>query len=379
MSSRMFGLATLACVVLSGCVGPAPKDHYVSCETNDTMIILSLPSEQKQAKLDSQKALEEGQISAKRYKLPMSKHGYGWHASEFQYVSDVMAVIVDRAVVSVELTKDPFTGTSQKDEALEVSSENGIKFSVGAVLSARIEETDAARYVFHYGVVPEEGKGSILVSDDSQLTQLQGFSEAEKLLYQSGLIDKDKRRVDYVTYTFRARPLSEVLNNDVLGFCQAKLSERFNAATLDTGKTKKMEYFQEVFQEAVAFFKARGVTLTVFGNTEGMTYKNKLVQDAIDARFGAINSVRTALQDELALEETNKRQIDQSRADRDAAIQFLASYPAMRQGFEIELRKLQAERQEILRYGWDGAQPMNILPSAGQAGSGTQLLLQVGK
>jgi hypothetical protein len=91
-----------------------------------------------------------------------------------------------------------------------------------------------------------------------------------------------------------------------------------------------------------------------------------------------MSTVRTALQDELALAVTNERLLNQARADRDASIQFLAGFPAMRQGFEIDIRKLMAERQEILRQGWDGQQPANILP-APQPGNTQQYLLQINK
>jgi hypothetical protein len=360
----------------AGCMGPAPKDHYVTCATNETMVVIALPNENQQAKVDSREALEKGEIKHQRYKLTMSKHDYGWNAGCYQWVADEMVIIVDRSPVSVELTKDPYTGDSPKDEALEVSSADGLKVALGATASAYIDEADALTYVYYYGVVHDSERDKALISDESQLAELKGFSDTEKLLFQSGLIDKQKSRVPYVTYTFRARPLDEVLRSEIIGFCQAKLSEDFNTNTLGVGKARKTDYFKDVFEDARKFFKKRGITLTAFGSTKGLQYENTAVQGVIDDRFAALNAIAVALQDESAQKKTNERLIAQAQADRDAAIQFLANYPAARQEFEIELRKILAERQEILRQGWDGRMPANLLPAGQAAPGGPQLLLQ---
>jgi len=366
-----FALILAALVGMSGC-GPANIDIYAECDTDETLIVLNLVDKQDQAQLDSLEALEKGQISAKRIKVPMHKHGYGYTMGSYQRVADAMIIKVDRSVVSRELTKDPFTGSSEKDQAMEVSSIDGIKYSLGATISAKIEEADAARYVYFNGIVPEGHGSADVLSDDSLLAGSQeyaflaSFSNTEKLLFQAGYIDQEKKRVPYVKYIYRARPLSEVVEHEVVAFCQAELSNLNNAVPLEEGKMMKVEFFKTVFQDAKAFFKQRGVTLTVFGSVKGLQYENGDVQEVTDSRFEALNSITIAEQDRDALRITNDRMIDMAIADRDAAWQFLAAYPAMRMQFEIELRKLMAERRQILQLGWDGQTPKSVLP-AGEA------------
>lgn len=368
-------IVLLTALITCGC-GPAQRDYFVEAETNETLVALNVhdPNEQKQ--LDSLEMLRKGQLATKRYMIPMSTHSYGRWSDSYQWIADMMVIKVDRSPVSLVLTKDPFTGSSIADQALDVSSVDGIKFALGVTITAMIEEPNAATYLSYYGVVPNQNE-SYLAPQSATLASGDTLNDFQQELMENGLVVPGGKRVDYVTYVYQARPLREVVEGELAAYVQARMAEQFGATTMDEGKANKTAYFDNVKQEVIDFYKKRGITITVLGSVKGLQYEDGDVQTIIDARFDAINSVDIAHQDEAAQAKTNARMVEIARADRDAAWEFLANYPAMRMQFEIDVRKLRADRIAILQRGWDGSLPSSVLPSSAAGVSSPGLLMQL--
>ena len=378
---RLFVLLLGAALLSAAGCTVVEKDITAECDNNDTLIVLDLTAEQSneknhQARLDSLAALQKGAVAKKRVIILMSMHWYGRSWNAYQYVANSMVIKVGRAPVTVHLTKDAYSGDSTEDQALELSSGDGIKQAVGITITGEIVEEDAALYCYSYKVVPWDydpeaagNQGAVsaaLLTDESQLAQLDGWAQIDQLRYMNGYIDLEKRRVDYVVYKYQARPLAEVLVHEVSVYCQAKLAARFGVHPQDIILVEKAEYFPEVFEDAKKFFKEkRGVTLTGFNISGGLQYENDLVQGVIDDRADAIANISIAKRAEKALDITNTRLVRDAEADRDAAWQFLASYEAQRDAFVVELLEIHADRQQILEIGWNGQQPSNVFPVNG--------------
>lgn len=261
----------LPLLILAAACGPAKIEVFEEIQPSETAFVIPLEGASKsgQGKFDSVDFLEAKKVPAKRISLPLRKKSTGRAWFSYEYIPTVRVITVDRASVTREWTNDLDRGSSSRPEGLTMESKDSIGFSIGSTITARIDEADAATFLYHYG----------------------------------------------------GKSLSDVIDTNVRSVCQGSLSREFGALDLDNCREEKGSIFKTVNGEIVAFFKDKGITIEYFGLSEGLSYENPEIQRAIDQKFKALEDIKTARNEKLAQDERNAQTVAVAKAQADAEIE----------------------------------------------------------
>ena len=227
----MFGILLFA----TGCLRPVNVPEFVEVKNNETAFVIPLEgSVEGQVKLDSEKYLESAKVSQKR--IPITKRWVDKGRFEFlnegEYVYTMRVLIVDRSPITRQW--EAKEGENPKQSlAIWLESGDSIGFSTGFSVSAYIEESDTARFL----------------------------------------------------YSYKSTALSQVLDTELRARIQAVASEVSARFPLDALRSKKNELMDEVKKDVTPFFKAKGITITTIGMFGGFTYENIAIQESIDKTF----------------------------------------------------------------------------------------------
>lgn len=254
--------------LLAAC-GPAEKEEFVEIGPNETAFVVPLLGDtSQQAQFQSVDFLRDHQVGAKLIQIPHFKRdmGRGWW--EYVWEDSVKVIIVDRTPVTREWTRSGTSGTSPTNQAFSVESAESIDFQVGATCAALVEENNAAEFL----------------------------------------------------YFFSGKSLSAVMDENVRGFIQARLFEKFGKLTLDEARVDKADIFEEVFTETRDHFATMGITISYLGGSEGLIYNDSHVQDEINSNFAAQQEEQRARSHATAQAVDNLRLIDEANTYATATV-----------------------------------------------------------
>ncbi|HEY1393274.1 MAG TPA: SPFH domain-containing protein [Methylibium sp.] len=247
-SIKISAITVAMAAMLAGCSRPYPKDEYLEIGPSETAFLIALDGDTRasQAKLSSIAYLEENKVQAKRIKIPhrivdLCPSAPINHCWQDQPMAKLIKV--SRTPVTREWTKDPKTGTSARDEAFHVESNEAIDFTIGASLTAHVSEEGTAKFLFHYA----------------------------------------------------GKQLEEVMDTNMRAFVSSALSREFGSRSVMEARGQKNAIFAKVFQETKDAFEPRGLSLDAFGYAEGMTFSDPKVQEAINRAFEAQANKATAM------------------------------------------------------------------------------------
>lgn len=328
MNNRM--AATLAAVLfitigLTAC-GPALVDKYEEVQPNETAFVVPLEGNMKdQAQLMSVDYLKAHQVSARRIYLQQKKVTTGRMPGDFIYVATEKVIKVDRTPVTMEWTSEPTTGTSSRNEGLEVESLDSVGFWVGGTITSSISEDGAAAYQYWYA-------GKKL--GDVMNQNIRGFI--------LGILSEE----------FGNRPLSSEYQVDGAGRPVYKDGKR--VVLVEGCKESKSQIFHTAFTKAKEFFKDKGVTIESFGASQGLNYTDKEIQEAINKKFVAENDRQVADQELEAQRIRNTKKVEIAEAEKQSALKFAAAQEAAIKIRELEIKKIQAEAMKVAAGKWQG-------------------------
>lgn len=233
-------------VALSACT-PVAKNEMVEIGSNETAFLLKMDGDtaKEQTKFQSEDFLNQNKIASKRVIIEHKIIDLCNNCSfshEYVDVPGYRLFKINRAPVTREWTSSATTGTSAKNQAFHVETNESIDFSIGANITAHISETDAAKFLYHYG----------------------------------------------------GKQLEDVIDQDVRGFVSSSLSQQFGSQNLDYGRGHKVEIFSKTFTEAKEYFLKLGITIDRLGFTEGMTYTDANIQKSINQKFEADQNAEIA-------------------------------------------------------------------------------------
>lgn len=303
--------------------GPHKTEQFVNIAANETAFLVPLEgsTNSSQKKFMSVDFLNQAKIATKRISLPLRRKETGYLWSSYKYIPTMKVIKVNRAPITREWTGNETTGSNSTKDSLWVESKDSIEFGVGVNITALIKEENAATFL----------------------------------------------------YTYAGTSLSHILNNNIRGKVNAILSRGFAAIDLEKGRSSKNKIFDRVIQETTAEYKQFGITITNIGLVEGMIYKDKKIQEAINEKFVAEMDIQTQVQKNLAQEKINTRNVGIAKAEKDAALSFKKAAKARSEMVDLEIGKMNAEARLTMATKWDGKLPTNILPS------GSSLLMNFGK
>lgn len=301
----------VCCVLLTGC-GPYKEEQYVQIGPHETAFLIPLEGDStQQGKMQSIEALEEAKVVAKRIYLPLRTRKLGRGYTNYEWVPTLKVIKVDRTPVTREWTAEPGTGTSTANQAVEVESKDSINFGVGMTITCHIDEADTARFLYYYS----------------------------------------------------GKPLSEIVDSNVRGYCQQKLASKFGTLDLTECKREKTRVFEELGIEAREFFEEKGVTIDFLGGIKGLQYQNREIQAAIDQKF--INEVDVQISEqELAEQEVrNEITISIAEAERDAAKELFQAKEALELKVMLDIARIEAQATKDAAEKWSGRLPSGMMPS----------------
>lgn len=247
---------TLICC-LTGCRRPYDKPEFVTIEASQTAFLIPLVGNTgEQGVFESEELLVEAKVATKEIEIPHRWVQTGRKSWMGEWRASAKLIVVERKPVSRSWESGDSTAGSSNKAIFGGSSDN-IGIYVGMNCTAMIEEKDAAKFLYRYNNTPLET-----------------------------IIDTDIKKM---------------------------VEDRFNVETAKYTSTelgaKKGEIMEVVKNYVIPYFKEYGITITVLGLKEDISYENPEIQKAIDAKF--------ASEQELEIQQ-NKNEANIAKAEAEA-------------------------------------------------------------
>ena len=281
---------------LASCRKPYDKPEFKTIEASQTAFLIPLIGDTtNQGAFDSEELLLEAKVATKEIQIPHRWVQTGRRNWQGEWRPSATLIIVERKPVSRSWESGESTATSSNKAIFGETADN-IGIYVGMNCTAMIEEKDAAKFLYRYNNTPLET-----------------------------IIDTDIKKM---------------------------VEDRFNIETaLVTSTnlgTKKGEIMEKVRNYVVDYFKEYGITITVLGLKEGISFENPEIQKALDAKF--------ASEQELVIQQ-NKNEAAIAKAQAEAESILIAA-KAQAEANELLAKSITDEILEQMYYEkWDGKLP----------------------
>ena len=282
-------------MALTGCRKPYDKPEFVTIEASQTAFLIPLIGDTSdQGAFESEELLLEAKIATKEIQIPHRWVQTGRQNWNGEWRPSATLIVVERKPVSRSWNSGTSTDTSTSAIFGETSDAIGIY--VGMNCTAMIEEKDAAKFLYRYNNTPLET-----------------------------IIDTDIKKM---------------------------VEDRFNLETAKYTSTelsaKKGEIMEAVKAYVIDYFKDYGITITVLGMKEGISYENPAIQAAIDEKF--------ASEQQLVIQQ-NKNEANIAKAEAEAKALVMAA-EAQAEANRILAASLTDEILAQMYYEkWDGKLP----------------------
>jgi hypothetical protein len=275
-------MAALAVFMVTGCNPNIPPIQTI--EPSQTAFLVPLEGQtSNQGSFNSEKFLEDAKVATKRVTIPQRWRSTGsmWFSGE--WIPTVKLIVIERKPESRHWT--------EKD-ALTAESKESIAFNAGVACTAQIDEADAAKFLYRYN----------------------------------------------------NKPLSEVMDDEILNRIRTKFVEQCSLYPLSDLLNNKGKIMENVRKDAEPYFKQRGINITSIGLIGDFTYVNEDIQTAINSKFVAQQAL-------IAQKDINEK--NESKAKADAQVAQTLSNPNA-----LLLKKLELQSRFLEK--WDGKAPLAI-------------------
>ena len=289
-----FLMVVMICT-LTACRKPYDKPEFVNIEPSQTAFLINLVGDtSEQGVFESEALLNEAKVATKEIQIPhrwVQTGRYNWTG---EWRAAATLIVVERKPVS--RSWESGDSTEKSTRAIFGETADNIGIYVGMNCTAMIEEADAAKFLYRYNNTPLET-----------------------------IIDTDIKKL---------------------------VEDRFNIETTKYMSTdlgaKKGEIMEAVKSYVINYFKDYGITITVLGLKEGISFENDAIQKALDKKFES--------EQELVIQQ-NKNGAALAKAEADAQAILIAAQA------QAEANRLLAESltEEILAQlyyeKWNGQLP----------------------
>lgn len=289
-------IVILVCA-LAGCRKPYDKPEFVTIEASQTAFLIPLVGDTSdQGVFESEELLLEAKVATKEIQIPHRWVQTGRKNYQGEYRPTATLIVVERKPVSRSWESGESTATSANKAIFGETSDN-IGIYVGMNCTAMIEEKDAAKFLYRYNNTPLET-----------------------------IIDTDIKKM---------------------------VEDRFNIETAKYTSTelgaKKGEIMEAVKAYVVDYFKDYGITITVLGLKEGISFENPEIQKAIDAKF--------ASEQELVIQQ-NKNEANIAKAEAEAQAILIAAQAQAEANRKLADSLTDEILAQLYYEKWDGKLPV---------------------
>lgn len=296
---RNFMLAVMfvmGILIFASCRKPYDKPEFKNIEASQTAFLVPLIGDtSEQGAFDSEELLLETKVATKEIQIPHRWVQTGRKHWQGEWRPSATLIIVERKPVSRSWESGESTADSSNKAIFGETADN-IGIYVGMNCTAMIEEKDAAKFLYRYNNTPLET-----------------------------IIDTDIKKM---------------------------VEDRFNIETALVMSTdlgaKKGEIMEKVKSYVVDYFKDYGITITVLGLKEGISFENPEIQKALDVKF--------ASEQELVIQQ-NKNEAAIAKAQAEAEAVIIAA-EAQAKANDTLAKSITDEILEQMYYEkWDGKLP----------------------
>ena len=296
---RLFMLMTMLvlCVLsFASCRKPYDKPEFKTIEASQTAFLVPLIGDTSdQGAFDSEELLLETKVATKEIQIPHRWVQTGRPHWVGEWRPSATLIIVERKPVSRSWESGESTADSSNKAIFGETADN-IGIYVGMNCTAMIEEKDAAKFLYRYNNTPLET-----------------------------IIDTDIKKM---------------------------VEDRFNIETALVMSTdlgaKKGEIMEKVKSYVVDYFKDYGITITVLGLKEGISFENPEIQKALDAKF--------ASEQELVIQQ-NKNEAAIAKAQAEAEAVIIAAKAQAEANETLAKSITDAILEQMYYEKWDGKLP----------------------
>ena len=296
IKTLMMTVLVVVCLSFVSCNKPYDKPEFRTIEASQTAFLVPLIGDtSEQGAFDSEELLLETKVATKEIQIPHRWVQTGRKDWVGEWRPSATLIIVERKPVSRSWESGESTADSSNKAIFGETADN-IGIYVGMNCTAMIEEKDAAKFLYRYNNTPLET-----------------------------IIDTDIKKM---------------------------VEDRFNIETALVTSTdlgiKKGEIMEKVRTYVVDYFKDYGITITVLGLKEGISFENPEIQKALDAKF--------ASEQELVIQQ-NKNEANIAKAEAEAEAIIIAA-KAQAEANKLLSQSITPELIEMQKYEkWDGKLP----------------------
>ena len=257
-----FLMVVMICT-LTACRKPYDKPEFQTIEASQTAFLIPLVGDtSNQGVFESEALLNEAKVATKEIQIPHRWVQTGRQDWVGEWRPSATLIVVERKPVS--RSWESGTSTENSTRAIFGETADNIGIYVGMNCTVMIEEADAAKFLYRYNNTPLET-----------------------------IIDTDIKKL---------------------------VEDRFNIETakymsIDLG-AKKGEIMEAVKSYVIDYFKDYGITITVLGLKEGISFENDAIQKALDKKFES--------EQDLVIQQ-NKNEAALAKAEADAQAILIAA------------------------------------------------------
>lgn len=278
-------VAVVACgaMCFTGCRRPYDTPEYVTITASQTAFLVPLVGDSSnQASFESEEMLEQAKVATKEIQIPHRWVQTGRKSYTGEWRDSAVLIVVERKPVTRE-----WVSSADNNNAIFGESLDGVGIYVGMNCSAQINESDATKFLYRYNNTP----------------------------------------------------LATVIDTDIRALVEDEFNKAVGKYAIADLQEKKGEIMDEVISNVKDHFAEYGVTITVLGMKEGVTYENPKIQEAIDEKFSS---------EQLLVTQENMNAVEVAKAEAAA-----------------EAAKIEAEAEaEVLRIAADAEAEANLKVAA---------------
>ena len=275
---------------------PYDTPEFVTIEASQTAFLIPLVGDTgNQGVFESEELLLEAKVATKEIQIPHRWVQTGRNANTGEWRPSAKLIVVERKPVSRSWESGDSSAASSNKAIFGETSDN-IGIYVGMNCTAMIEEKDAAKFLYRYNNTP----------------------------------------------------LSTVIDTDI----KKLVEDRFNVETAKYTSTelgaKKGEIMEAVKTYVVEYFKDYGITITVLGLKEGISFENPAIQQAIDEKF--------ASEQKLVIQQ-NENEANLAKAEAEAKAKIMLAEAEAKANELLTKSLTSAILMQMYYEKWDGKLP----------------------
>ena len=297
---KKFILVTLLLVVVccfAGCRKPYDKPEFITIEASQTAFLIPLTGDtSNQASFESEELLAQTKVATKEIQIPHRWVQTGRMYWSGEYRANAKLIVVERKPVTREWASTKETATGNSNKAIFAESIESVGFFVGMNCSAQINEEDATKFLYRYN----------------------------------------------------NKPLEEIIDTDIRSMVEKVFNDECGKYGIEDIKKQKTAIMDTVVETVSAHFKEYGITITVLGMKEGISYENPEIQKAIDEKFSS---------EQLIITQQNLNEVAVSKAKAEAEAKILAAEAEAEANRKIAASLTEELIDKIKYEKWDGELP----------------------